>query len=785
LTLLRRASVLGACVVVVAALAAALSSAAPDLATAIPQAPAEPAAPGPAPLAARFRAEAEWLRAGDCAAARRSLKERASSAPQGAEAAAARFLGGFASHVCGDFAAAVEPLHQSAAIAREDSAWAGFEDWRLLLLALDARSSGQTVLSLAAFERLLADHRTSPLWPTAVLEAARAARDLGHFDRALEWTARGLDAQPTADGASLPVDTRRELERLRWEIAAARGDQAARRTAARRLLRDFPFEAAEVRAVDVLRQPSGAVDWMAELGSAGLETRGANLLDLGVAAGALDALEAIPDERRGAVWRLLRARGLVLDHQAREALRMLDEAPPVGSGAAPPAGEVAWVRALACGELLRVGSASARHPERPAIADAERAFFVQARREALAAAAADPSTGLELRQGALRLLFADFAQAEMDEEAARTLLDLRILAPDDLSGARYLWERGWKALRQSDEPAAAVAAIERWHLLISTYPESRFARSAQYWTARARETLGQEGAAVASYRALAAADTNDFYRRHAVARLGWLPASVTETPQLDPDLTAPGSPARAAWPAPRELERARLLSDLGLDALATVELDGIEAAATPIDRRALLATRGLLAARRGERRTSLRLLGEAFPALAGAHQSDLPEEALRLYYPIDFEATIRAMARAEGLPPAVIFGMIHQESGFDAKAVSASGARGLMQLMPATAKELSRRLKLRYSIAGLERPEISVRLGTAYFRQVLGMFDGNLELALVGYNSGPFRIRRLWHGEEQELDSFVEDLAPDEPKIYVKRILALADTYRRLYPQLG
>ena len=191
--------------------------------------------------------------------------------------------------------------------------------------------------------------------------------------------------------------------------------------------------------------------------------------------------------------------------------------------------------------------------------------------------------------------------------------------------------------------------------------------------------------------------------------------------------------------------------------------------------------------RKGERRESIRLLRSAFPALGGPHQAAVPEEALHLFYPVDFSQEIRREARRQDLPPAVVFGIVHQESAFDPAAVSRSGARGLMQVMPATGRELARKLSLPFSTEKLLEPAYSVRLGTTYFRQVLLMFDGNLELALAGYNSGPFRVKRLWRasGDGAEVDAFVEGLEPAEPRLYVKRILIASDSYRRLYPWSG
>lgn len=137
--------------------------------------------------------------------------------------------------------------------------------------------------------------------------------------------------------------------------------------------------------------------------------------------------------------------------------------------------------------------------------------------------------------------------------------------------------------------------------------------------------------------------------------------------------------------------------------------------------------------------------------------------------------------------PALVAAVIEQESRFRPRAKSPVGARGLMQLMPPTARETAERLGLPYQPARLYDPLLSVRLGSAYFRQVLDSFDGNVELALAGYNGGPNRIRRLWQeaGPARGLDHFVETLALEESRNYVKRILLLADSYSQLYPALA
>ena len=213
----------------------------------------------------------------------------------------------------------------------------------------------------------------------------------------------------------------------------------------------------------------------------------------------------------------------------------------------------------------------------------------------------------------------------------------------------------------------------------------------------------------------------------------------------------------------------------------------LEAFVDTAERRAFCAEKAVFLARLGERRESIGWLVCAFPALGRASQSIVPQEALELYYPLDFRTIIEQRANEQNLSPYLVFAMVRQESAFDAAARSWAGARGLMQLMPATGREVAQRLGLRYSTSLLEDPDFSVRLGTRYFRQVLDMFDGNEELALAGYNGGPYRIRKLWRqaGTNAELDHFLEGLSLEETKTYVKRILLFEDTYRRLYTSGG
>src|SRR6185503_12981967 len=107
----------------------------------------------------------------------------------------------------------------------------------------------------------------------------------------------------------------------------------------------------------------------------------------------------------------------------------------------------------------------------------------------------------------------------------------------------------------------------------------------------------------------------------------------------------------------------------------------------------------------------------------------------RILYPLDFEDMLQAQARAQGLDPALVAGVVLQESTFDAAAVSSAGARGVMQVVLRTGRDVSRKLgqKPKLQKSALHDAETSLMLGTSYLRQLLNRFDGRVERALAAY----------------------------------------------------
>jgi soluble lytic murein transglycosylase-like protein len=187
-----------------------------------------------------------------------------------------------------------------------------------------------------------------------------------------------------------------------------------------------------------------------------------------------------------------------------------------------------------------------------------------------------------------------------------------------------------------------------------------------------------------------------------------------------------------------------------------------------------------------QRPAAFRVLHGVLEALRPTEVRGLPREFWTTLYPQAFWPEISQEARAKGLNPYLLLSIIRQESAFNPAAISSSGARGLMQLLPTTAREVLTRLKLPQEPAPrLHDPQLSITLGTHYFASLMQRYQDNVVLALVGYNAGPGRAAR-WREQWAGLptDEFIERIPLDETRTYVKLILRNLMIYERLYKAL-
>lgn len=185
-----------------------------------------------------------------------------------------------------------------------------------------------------------------------------------------------------------------------------------------------------------------------------------------------------------------------------------------------------------------------------------------------------------------------------------------------------------------------------------------------------------------------------------------------------------------------------------------------------------------LAGRAGRPNTAIRTLRRSFPGIATVAIADTPSDAVEAYLPLRWAPSVAAAAAETGLEPWLIAAVARQESSFTAHARSPAGARGVLQLLPATARLHARALGLG-SRPDLEDPAVNIRLGAHELAWLLRRF-GAVEPALAAYNAGERRVRRWWT-RWPEAEPFTESVPIPETYNYIRRVVFLADAYREVH----
>ncbi|MEY4750715.1 MAG: hypothetical protein RIQ60_2929 [Pseudomonadota bacterium] len=156
------------------------------------------------------------------------------------------------------------------------------------------------------------------------------------------------------------------------------------------------------------------------------------------------------------------------------------------------------------------------------------------------------------------------------------------------------------------------------------------------------------------------------------------------------------------------------------------------------------------------------------------------EVDLTLRYPQPYRAEMQAALAESNLDPALVYGLIRQESRFAHAVRSGAGAAGLMQVITPTAKHVARQLGLKFHPDMLTDRATNLRIGSAYLRMVLDDFGGSQALALAAYNAGPGRSRRWREGPVLEVAAWAEMIPFNETRDYVKKVLGNAAYYSAL-----
>ncbi len=288
-----------------------------------------------------------------------------------------------------------------------------------------------------------------------------------------------------------------------------------------------------------------------------------------------------------------------------------------------------------------------------------------------------------------------------------------------------------------------------------------------YWKARAAigaAPSGDEGAAAraAAQSALQGiAGDFSFYGKLATEELG---GRITLPPPPAPLSDAERAAARGV----PGLARALQLIDLGLRSEGVREWNFT---LRGLDERQLLAAAQWACER------------EVWDRCINTSERTRGEIDMAQRFPLPYRSMVMAKARDTGLDPALLYGLIRQESRFITDARSGVGASGLMQLMPATASWTARKVGLAWRREMITDPDINLLLGASYLKRLVDDFDGSLAMATAAYNAGPGRPRRWREGATVESAAWAESIPFNETRDYVKKVLSNSVYYAAMLGQ--
>ena len=186
--------------------------------------------------------------------------------------------------------------------------------------------------------------------------------------------------------------------------------------------------------------------------------------------------------------------------------------------------------------------------------------------------------------------------------------------------------------------------------------------------------------------------------------------------------------------------------------------------------------------RRGEHHSVLRVIANYY--LQYLATLDVGEHPLwKLAYPRPYWPQLKSYANQAGIDPYFALAIMREESHFDPLALSSSKAIGLMQLMPATAKFVARKQKIKLNeIDDIFNPKLNTRLGTLYLGSIAGRFKSELIYTAGSYNAGPSNMRKwIKRWRKKSLDAFVEQIPFSETRKYVKRVYRSYKLYKQIY----
>lgn len=291
-----------------------------------------------------------------------------------------------------------------------------------------------------------------------------------------------------------------------------------------------------------------------------------------------------------------------------------------------------------------------------------------------------------------------------------------------------------------------------------SYPPNSFKfQSFEYWKGKSLEELGRKFEAFSTYRSIAKSPYFTYHSFLARKKIDHNPRLLANTTPVN------------AFRGNISKQKALLLIEMGIYNLAEQEIKYLETIANTKKEKIVVS--------------SLYEKTQNYYKSTNIANNVQHPSAFQHSFPKPFSIQVKTFSQKYGLDELLVYSLIREESRFNKNAISRSNARGLMQLIPVTARETADMVGIyAFNLNMLFEPQINVELGSYYLRRVMDRYQGELPLALASYNAGPGRVAE-WLREYRysKIDEFIEEIPFNETRKYVKRILRSYGAYKALY----
>ncbi|MBU0900094.1 tetratricopeptide repeat protein [bacterium] len=375
----------------------------------------------------------------------------------------------------------------------------------------------------------------------------------------------------------------------------------------------------------------------------------------------------------------------------------------------------------------------------------------------------------------LHLLANRYYEKEKHQQAIKIYQHIYKKYPKNDLAEQAIWMSGWCYLKLKDYRKSIII----FKYLIKEYPQSSYLTQAYFWVGKCYQRLNKPKKASLNYCQVVSKD-NYYYQylaKDSLRRLRGSFGKEKETLRVD----------NASWEKIKNINlgRAQDLMELRIFDDAILELKDMEKVKVK-DVNLLAGTYYKLITiynKTSEYKKSWFYATKIAKILKSSQKNiSLPEELHQMLYPLNYYEFVTKYANEYNLDPYLALAVAREESNYDPNAVSVANACGLMQIIPSTGRAIAKRIEINFSKESLFNPEVNIKMGCYYLKELIDKFKKDEVLVLAAYNGGPNKVNS-WVKKYglSDIDEFVESIPYYETKQYVKKVLSSYQRYKEIY----